>query len=244
MTLLKLLPLLLLLFPFTAEAAVARVQAFSGTNLAFASSVTTSSVTVTAGNLIICTAEADVVAQDGITMTDSKGNTWARLVSRARAATFDLEVWYAIATVGGSSYTVTATDNGGGVDSLIICEEWSGTATVSVADQSAAADGTGSTDLNSGASGVTSQANEIVIGAGVASGDVTMTLGAGYSNLTEVNSSFSTLAFESKVVSAAGAQTATLTSGTLGSWVMAVGTFKEAASAAVTPPRVIIFGDL
>jgi hypothetical protein len=210
--------------------ALARVQAFSGTNTTFASSVTTSSATTTVGNILIAIVEADTVAQNGITVSDNKGNTWTRVISTALAATFDLEVWVAQITTGGASHTVTATDNGGGVDSLIIVEEWSGAATSSVADQSVGATGTVSSAANSGASGTTTQADEVVIGAVVASGNRTFTLGAGYSNGTKVNTTFSSLFFESQIVSATGTQTATATISANVSWVCQVATFKEAAA--------------
>lgn len=205
--------------------AFSRVQVFSGTNTAFASTVTTSSVTVTAGNLIIGIAEADTVAANGITFTDSKGNAWSRAKSTSLAATFDLEIWYAIATVGGSGYTVTAADNGGGVDSLIICEEWSGQA-ASPFDVAAGTTGTVSTALDSGATGTTAQANELVIGAGAVS-LTTLSAGAGYSNLNTVATAFTRLGFESKTVSAKGTQNATMTAGANASWVCNVATFKE-----------------
>lgn len=213
--------------------ALARIGVHTGTNTTFASTVATASWTSTSGNILIGIAEADVVAANGITFTDNKGNTWSRVKSNAVAATFDLEIWVAYNITGGAGHIVTATDNGGGVDSLIIVEEWSGAATVSALDQTTGATGS-STALNSGASSSTTQADEVVIGAGVVSGNVTMTAGAGYSNLTKVNTTFSTLAFESKIVSATGAQTATITAGTSGSWICQVATFKQAVVASTT----------
>lgn len=222
--------------PFTAQAAVARVQAFSGTNTTFVSSVTTSSVTVTAGNLIICTAEADVATS--MSISDSKGNAWTLFQTNTIAATFIHNTWYSIATIGGSSYTVTATDNGGGVDSLIICEEWSGAvsslATVADKNTGATDGGVPGTAMSSGASAVTTQAAEIVIGTGVAAGAPTLTLGATYSNLTRVATAFTAIGFESKIVAATGAQTSTLTAGAASTWSMHVTTYKEAA--APVPP--------
>lgn len=212
--------------------ALARVQAFSGTNTVFGSLVTTGAVTTTPGNMLVAIAEADTVVANGITVSDNKGNTWARVISTALAATFDLEVWVCKnITSGGASHTVSASDSGGGVDSLLIVEEWSGQDTTAPSDKSIGATGS-STALSSGASAATTQAAELVIGAGVVSGNVTMALGAGYTNLTRVNTTFSTLAFESKVVAATGAQTAAMTAGTAGSWVCQVATFKEAAAAA------------
>lgn len=221
--------------------ALTRVGVHTGTNTTFASTVTTASWTSTSGNILIAAIEADVVAQNGITVTDNKGNTWSRVISNSLPSTFDLEIWVAINIIGGATHTVTATDNGGGVDSLIIVEEWSGAALTGASDKSAGATGVASTALNSSASATTTQADEIVIGAGVASGNVTMTAGAGYTNLTKVNTTFSTLAFESKVVSSTGAQTATMTSGTAGSWVCQVATFKQALVASTTK-RLAILG--
>lgn len=211
--------------------ALARVGVHTGTNTGFASSAVTASWTSTSGNMLIAIAEADTVAQNGITVTDSKGNTWNRVISTSLASTFDLEVWVAYNITGGATHTVTASDNGGGVDSLIIVEEWSGAALTSAADKSAGTTGLASSALNSGATAATTQADELVIGAGTASGNVTMTAGASYSNLTRINTTFSTLAFESKVVSATGAQTADMTSGVSGSWTCQVATFKQASTA-------------
>lgn len=212
--------------------ALARVGVHTGTNTIFGSSVTTASWTSTSGNILVAGIEADVVALNGITVTDNKGNTWNRVISTSLASTFDLEIWVAYNITGGATHTVTATDNGGGVDSLIIVEEWSGAALAAALDKSAGATGLASTALNSGATAATTQADELVVGVGVASGNVTMTAGASYSNLTKINTTFSTLAFETKVVSATGAQTADMTSGTAGSWACEVATFKQLVVAA------------
>lgn len=188
--------------------------------------------------MLIAIVEADTVAANGITVTGNNSTSWSRVISTSLAATFDLEVWVAYNIPGGAAQTVTATDSGGGVDSLIIVEEWSGAATSSAADKSIGATGSG-TALSSGASATTTQANELVIGAGVVSGNVVMTAGSGYTNLNKVNTTFTTLAFESKVVAATGAQTAAMTSGTTGSWACQVATFKEAGAAAV--PKNLFF---
>jgi hypothetical protein len=192
--------------------------------------------------MLIAIAEADTVAQNGITVSDNKGNTWSRVISTPLAATFDLEVWASYNITGGASHTVTAADNGGGVDSLIIVEEWSGAALTSAADQSVGATGTVSSAANSGASGTTTQADEVVIGAVAASGNRTFTAGSGYSNGNKVNTTFSSLFFESQIVSATGAQTATATISANVSWVCQVATFKQAAAAASTVKQLAALG--
>lgn len=223
--------------------ALARVGVHTGTNITFASTVTTASWTSTAGNMLIAIAEADVVATNGITITGNLSTSWTRVISNSVASTFDLELWVAYNIAGGAGQTVTATDNGGGVDSLIIVEEWSGAALTSALDKSAGTTGVASSALNSGATAATTQAAELVIGAGVASGNVTMTAGAGYTNLNKVNTTFSTLAFESQVVAATGAQTATMTAGASVSWACQVATFKEAVAATVVgSPTSLMMG--
>lgn len=242
LTILSLLTIVAIFNVPSAHAAITRVQEFSGTDTTFASTVSTSLVTATAGNLVMCVTESDVVAQNGITVIDSKGNTWTRVRSDAIAATLDLETWYSRITTGGASYKVTASDNGGGVDSSIICEEWSGEAASPVDVNQGATDNTGlSGALNSGATSATSQANEVVIGGGATAGAPTYTVGSGYSNMNRVATTFTSLAFESKIVSATGAQTATLTAGAAGSWGMHVATFKELVPAATSFGTFISF---
>lgn len=212
--------------------ALARVGLHTGTNTTFASTVTTASWTSTSGNALFATIEADTVAANGITVTDSKGNTWTRVISTSLAGTFDLEVWAAFNITGGATHTVTATDNGGGVDSLIMVEEWSGVATSSAIDKSVGATGVASSAANSGATAATTQANEVVIGVVAASGNDTFTPGASYSNGNKINTTFSSLFFESKIVAATGAQTADATISAGVSWACQVATFKEAVVAA------------
>lgn len=202
----------------------------SGTNTGFASSVPTSSFTSTVGNMLVAFVEADTVAANGVTVSDNKGNSWARVKSQALAATFDLECWVSVITTGGAGHIVTGTDNGGGVDSLIIVEEWSGEA-VSPTDVTAGATGT-STAANSGATASIAQANEAVFGATAASGNNTFTVGAGYSNGNKVNTTFSSLHVESKITSSVATQTATATISASVSWVCICCTFKELVSAA------------
>lgn len=214
--------------------ALARVGVHTGTNTTFASTVATASWTSTSGNILIGIAEADTVGLNGITFTDNKGNSWSRVRSDTAVSTFDLEMWVSYNITGGAGHIVTATDTGGGVDSLIIVEEWSGAATASALDKTTGTTGLASTALNSTATAATAQNDELIIGGGAASGNVTMTAGAGYTNLTKVNTTFSTLAFESQVVATTGAQTATMTSGTAGTWACQVGTFKQAAAATTT----------
>lgn len=208
-----------------------RVQAVTGTNTSFASSVTSDSFTSKLGNFLVAVVEADVVAQNGITVTDNKGNPWSRAVSVSLASIFDLEIWYAPIQIGGSGHTVTGADNGGGVDSVIIVEEWSNVNFTSPYDVSTgASDNTGtSTALNSGATESLSVEDELVICAGVISAaGVSLSLGSGYSNLTTASTSFSILGLESKVISGTkDAQTGLMTANSVSTWICNVATFRQ-----------------
>lgn len=218
-----------------------RIQVTSGSNTSFSSTVTTSAFgsNTTVGNILIAVCEADVTSTNGCTVTDNKGNSWTRILSQAPSTVFDMEMWYTVITSGGSSHTVTMTDTGGGVDSNLIVEEWSGNANTPFDVSASAQDVTGiSTAPNSGATASTALTDELVIGGTAVAGAPTLTLGSGYTNLTRVATTFTALGFESKVVSATGAQTATFTAGAAGSWACGVATFKN-TSAGVLVVRIL-----
>jgi hypothetical protein len=175
-------------------------------------------------------AEADTVAANGITITDNKSNTWSRVQSKSVAATFDLEIWYSILTSAGSGHTFTATDNGGGVDSIIAVEEWSGQAASSPTDGSNSNNGSGSSQTSGNVT--TANANDLLWVAAVeALGSNGYSLGSGYSNLTQDSTTFSNLAIESQVVSATGTYNGAITGGVGVSWACGMVAIKQLAVA-------------
>lgn len=210
--------------------ALARVGLHTGTNTAFASTVTCASWTATAGNMLVAIAEADTVASNGITITGNNSASFARVISTVTSGNFDLEVWVAYNIAGGAGQTVTAADNGGGVDSLIMVEEWSGAALTSALDQSTGQSLTGLSSYTSGNTAATSQANELIVGALAVTAGTVLTAGAGFTNLNTVTTAFSQLAFETKVVAATGVQAATATSVATSACSISCSTFKEAAA--------------
>jgi hypothetical protein len=226
--------------------AFSRIQSATGANTTFASSVTSSGITTTRGNLLIALIEADTVAANGINVTDNKGNYWTRVISEVRASTFDLELWYTVVRYAGSGHTVTATDNGGGVDSIIIVEEWSGSATADVVDRSEGDNlgGGGSTALNSGNTSTTRHENQLIIAGGVvAIAGVSLSEGAGYSNPTTASTAFSILRMASKVATTNAVEAGTFTAGVASSWACVVGTFKVLPSQITNYAPFIKVGD-
>ena len=215
--------------------AITRVQKTSAVDTTFASTVSAASITPAAGNCLIAVVAADVVPLSGCTVSDSQNNAWTRITTLSAAATFDLEIWASLNVVNAATI-VRSHDTGGGVDSEIIVEEWSGIATTNAIDQSHSATGE-SNAPNSGASPATTQADELVIGAAVGSSPCGYTLGAGYTNLDTTATSYDVLAFESKVVAATGAQTATFSLSASPSWVCSVATLKGIAASTSYVPR-------
>lgn len=214
-------------------------QTATGTDTTFASSVNaTFGSALTNPSIILLAIEVDTGAQNSAnTPTDTAGNTYVRVLSTSLSATFDLEIWYALNTHTTASNKVTVTDSAGGADGILIVEEWTGNVTSSPVDQSqSSSDNSGATTPTSTATPSTTDANDLIWGAAVGSnGANDMSLGAGYSNLTQTHTSFSNLAIESKTVAATGTQTATFGMSPLGSWVCGVvcikgpvaGTFNE-----------------
>lgn len=210
--------------------ALARVGAHTGTNITFSSTVTTGSWASTQGSLLVAFAEADTVALNGITVSDNTGNQWIRAFSQVNGGAFDMEVWYATNALPSATHTVTAVDNGGGVDSLIIVEEWTGQ-TYNPFDIQSESAGTG-TAITTGAGAPNAVAAEVVFGFCAQTGTPTITLGTGYTNLTQINSAFTTIATESKVTSTTGSQVAAFTSTLTNAWSIIMPMFTQVTAAA------------
>jgi hypothetical protein len=215
--------------------ALARVQASSGVNTTFASSVQSAAFAspLTNGSIILVAWEGDGVTSTNVanTPTDTAGNTYVRVSSTLENATFDLEVWYTLNTHTTAANKVTITDTGAGIDSIIAVEEWTGAASVTPVDQqtSATSGASPSTALNSGATSATTNANDLiwVAGAAAISGNH-LSLAGSFTNLTQNSTTFSNLGIASQVVSTTGAQTGVMTVSSSSSWCCAVVAIKEA----------------
>lgn len=202
-----------------------QLQVASGVNTAFASSVlATFKKPMAPGSIILLAWEGDGVSATNVanTPTDTAGNLYSRLVSKNLAATFDLEVWYAVNNASTPNNVVTVTDTGAGIDSIVSVEEWANLITISPLDQSASNTGS-STALSSGASSVTINPFDLVWVAGVAaiSGNH-LSLAGSFSLLNQNSTTFSNLGTASMLVKTTGAQTGLMTVSSPVSWACIV----------------------
>ena len=207
---------------------MAFVKSTTGNTTSSPTTTTAFTGSTTSGNLIVVTTSDDSgTTANGITVTDSKGNAYSKVIHAANAST--LSMWYAANITGGASHTVTATwDEAATGRVTVIAEEHDGGFTT--LDKSTSAAGS-STTPSSGATAATTVASETVVG-GVSYGGTatTVSLGATYSNLGTVSVADAGSGQESKTVSATGAQTATFGLAASRAWVCGVLTFSGAAS--------------
>lgn len=183
----------------------------------------------TAANLIFVAVQVTGTATVS-SITDTLSNTYTKIQQLTGSSTVGLDIWYAKNITGGSAPTLTINMSTTTTVSAI-AREYSGLDTVAPLDKSAIAAGVGGT-LSSGATAVTTQASELVIGAEGSSG-TGASAGAGYGNFLEFVFSGSTqpVAVEDKTVAATGAQTAAFVGGgTI--WVTGVATFKATSAVA------------
>lgn len=205
-----------------------RIQAASGVNTTFASSVSaTFGSQNQPGNAILLAAEFDAgAANSGNTPTDTAGNKYYRLGTVWVAATFELEIWMATNIKQKTGNVVTITDVNAGVDSICCVEEWS---VVTSAELIGVGSSTGnSTTLSAGSLSVPT--TSLIWVAGVSAvGTSTLVLGSGYSDLTQNNTTFSNLGVESQIATS-GSYTTGFTN-TSASWaclaVALIGGFSE-----------------
>ena len=216
--------------------ALARIQSASGVNTTYASTVNaTFSSTLTNPSLILVAFAADLETTAANTPTDTAGNTYvkaARLAATGNGT--DMEIWYALNTHATASNKVTVTDNGAGVDSIVLIEEWTGAKTSGAFDKTAQAVGSG-TALDSGATATLSQAAELVwvMGINTLGTGNQLSLATGFTNLTQNNVPGDINAgIASKVVSSTTAVHGLMTTAS-DSWGCIVATFMQASSGTV-----------
>lgn len=207
---------------------MAFVQSTTGNTTTSPTTTSAFGSSTTSGNLIVVTCSDDsALTTNGIAVTDSKGNTYTKVIHAANAST--LSMWYSATITGGASHTVTATWSEAATGRVtVVAQEFSGG--YNTLDKSTSATGS-STTPSSGATAATTVADEQVVGgvsrAGTASA---ISLGSGYTNLGTVNVADAGVGQESKAVSSTGAQTATFSIAASRAWVCGVLTFSGAAS--------------
>jgi hypothetical protein len=164
--------------------------------------------------------------------TDSRGNTYAKIIEYNQATLGSLVVWLCVSCAAGAN-TVTVT-NTTSVSRRLAIAEYTGPGTF---DKSAVAEGT-STTPNSGNTATTTQATELLFGAGAANNVPVFTAGSGYVLRQSVSNK---MAIEDQIVTSTGTYAATFTLDGSDLWICAIITVYEAVGGGGTT-RGIPFG--
>lgn len=232
------------LTPQTAQAAMAFFQSTTCNGTVSPIVTTNFGSTVVAGDLIVVTVVDDAgVAEPGMTVTDTGGNTYTRIADTLAANTGTQTMWYARVVTGGSSFNVTVTNAGGAFARLsCVAQEFNGFTGTATFDKISAYATGASTAALSASSGTLTDANELVVGSFAHYATISaFTLGSGYTNLGTVNVANAASAQESKVVAATTAVTAPATIAASREWTAYVATFRDVAAAGGSTPTDTTF---
>lgn len=212
--------------------ALAFVQGVQGSSASDPYTLPAFSSSVTAGNLIVVAVVGDNGSVDNTTnVTDNKsGNSYQRADSTlnfGNGTNMNMDIWFGQVTNGGSSFALTIAFNSMVQNGRFVAQEFSGFSSTATLDKFAKANAT-STSPSSGATGTTSVADELIVGliARAGNNSSTISLGSGYSNLTNTATS-AAAGMESMVVSSTGTQTATFSLSISRAWLCAVLAFKD-----------------
>ena len=197
---------------------------------AFAASSTT-------GNLIVVHLDWDGQTRSVTSVTDSKGNSYARINGPTNwdGLNYRAELWYAYnITGGGAAITVTGHLSGAPTSfSQIYISEYSGIVTANPLEQNAVAIGN-SAAVSSGPK-TTTYTNELIYGVSIGASGV-LTVGGGFTSRSTANSNI----VEDKNGAAIGSYNAAFTSAS-GNWVAQMATFISTSSLHILPIELLSF---
>jgi len=162
-----------------------------------------------------------------VTITDSTGNSYVDAVSQAQSSDgHQVHIFYAKNIKAGAN-TVTATFSATNNHPWLAIYEYSGLSTTNPLDQTAHAQGS-SASANSGASAITSSANELVFAAAGFPNSYggTATAGGGYT-LQQQDTGASRAATETSIVTSTGTYSGTFTLSTNTNWSAVLATFQQ-----------------
>ena len=181
------------------------------------------------GNLIVVASRVSATGRT-VTVTDDGTNTYTQARSQVQTTSaYELFVHYAMNITGVAAHTVTVAISGAAAGITFTLHEYSGAAIQSALDQVNSGQLDTSTALDSGNVTINTS-NQLIFGAGAASGGRTFTLGTNFSNLASSPSAAGTQrqAGEDRIVSTTGTYSATFSLNTTANWACIVATFREA----------------
>lgn len=203
------------------------IQSSGTANLSVGSTSVSWNSSTTSGNLVVVGVSLTNAAVLGTvsSITDVQGNTYQKALSGTISTLTDVlnvELWYGTNIIGGAgSVTIFHT-----IDACAIyAREYTGFNTLDVLGSASGS----STTPNSGTSGVTSVANELIV---VATGDdkgasQTWTAAGSYGDIVGTATTLTGLSMEDNIVSATGAQIGTLVLGSSANWESLLASFKN-----------------
>jgi hypothetical protein len=168
------------------------------------------------GNTIICAVDYNSNSITVSTVTDNKGNTYAKAAGPAVQTGWQSELWYAVNITGGSSFTVSSTFTGNTDQKIMNCHEYSG---VGSFQQGTTATSTNATAVSVGPMS-SSTPSELIAGYVSPMGG-SLTAGSGFNS----RSTYFGNLFEDKVVGT-GNQSLTASNSTTDGWYAIAATFK------------------
>lgn len=215
--------------------AITLIQQVTGSLVSGTGNMTASLATTATGNTLVVGISIAPATTDVTTALGDGTNTLARIglgTQLNNVSGLGFVVLYYKENITGLTTPTMTWQHSGTQSACMVVAEYSGLLTSGSLDQSKYGTGTG-TALSTGASGVTTNANEVVVAfGGTDFGNNAYTLGAGYGHLKQAGNINADGAMEDKIISSTGAQTATLTASTT-DWGMGLATFIGATSPAV-----------
>lgn len=176
-----------------------------------------------------------------VTVDDNKTNTYAQAKNQVQTTdASEIFCHYAMDILGGASHLVTSSISGAAASIRLTLHEYSGIATSAALDQTNGSEGDAGTALSSG-NITTTQADELLFGAGGNSASGTLSLGTDYSNLAVSLSAagLHRLGAEDRIVASTGTYSATFTNSPSTNWMCLIASFKMAGKAPPLSSRTI-----
>lgn len=218
---------LIMFFVITAKICTSQTHIQTATNTSLTKTVAKKFLGAsTSGNLIVVELTWDNQVVDIASMTDSKGNSYAKISGPTNwnGTNYVGELWYSYNITGGTKITITATLNGTPTSFLqMYMSEYSGINTATdPLDQNSV--NTGNVNAISSGAKTTVYSNELVYGASVGAGS-SITTGAGFTQRSNANGNI----IEDKNVSAIGSYSSDFTE-TNGDWIAQMATFRSTSA--------------
>lgn len=213
--------------------ALAFVEGQSVTNITGVATTPAFTNSFAVGQLVVVamTYSGSIDSTTSVVDNATPSNTYKR-ISDASSAGAGQVLYYSVITTAKASPTVTVNFNSAATNIGVVVQYFNGFVDTPYIDRAKRQSNSSSTTVTSGTSPVLNKSVELVVGTGhYLAGTTTFSLGAGYTNLTQLNDSTNAVAvaMESLVTSSVDALAATFTLGAANANFGAILTFTDGA---------------